>query len=83
LIREVLAQSMKTSQTETDLKKLEFKSTSLDEASNESSICSSFRSKKFLNGKFVKCESFTRVNDDSKIKKKRKKDLLSRSCISQ
>lgn len=83
LIKEVLAQSMKTSQTESDLKRFEtkaFKSASFDGPSSES-FCS-FRSKKFRS-RFLRSDSFTKVNEDSKIKKKRKKDFLSRSCISQ
>lgn len=83
LIREVLA--LKTSRTESDLKQLEitsaFQSESFDVSADES-FCG-FRSKKFFSGKFMKSESLTKVNEDSKIKKKRKKEILAKSCISQ
>lgn len=80
LIREVLA--LKTSRTETDLDELStFQSASFDTSPNER-FCG-FRSMKYLNSKFKKSESFTKVNEDSKVKKKRKKETLARSCISQ
>lgn len=72
---------MKTSQTDTDLKRLEASSLQPSSASSESFY--SFRRKTSRKNRFLKSESFTKINEDSKIKKKRKKDFLSRSCISQ
>lgn len=84
LIREVLA--LKTSKTETDLEELStFKSASFDadvDVSPNGGFCG-FRSMKYLNNKFKKSESFSKVNEDSKVKKKRKKEALAHSCISQ
>lgn len=80
LIKEVLRKSLKPSQTENDLQKLEREQ--FDKASSTESFCS-FRSKKFLTSRSTKSESFARVGDESKIKKKRQKNLLSRSCITQ
>lgn len=84
LIKEVFSQSLKTSQTESDIQRLKispFELASFDETPNES--FSSLRSRKSRNARPTKSESFTKVNEESKIKKKRKKDILSRSCISQ
>lgn len=84
LIKEVLAQSFRASRTENDLQRLEispFQSTSFDALSTDS--FSSFRSKRFRKSRSIKSETFTKVNEESKIKKKRRKDLLSRSCITQ
>lgn len=84
LIKEVLANSMKTSRTENDIQRLQaspFQSTSFEANSSES--FPSFRNKKSRNNRPTKSESFTKVNEESKIKKKRKKDFLSRSCITQ
>lgn len=81
LIREVLAKSLKPSQTENDLKRLEkssFQSTSFGVLSDENTA--NFRKKL---RKQSKSESLARVNEASKIKKNRRKDLLSRSCIAQ
>jgi hypothetical protein len=77
LIKEVLAQSMRTSQTESDLKRLTI------HADTPCESFSSRQSKKFRNNRPSKSESFTKVNEESKIKRRRRKDLLSRSCISQ
>lgn len=81
LIKELLA--LKTSQTENDLKRLgispPFQSSSFDMPSNEN--LSNFRCKKLRNK--TKSESFAKVNEAAKIKKKKPRDLLSRSCISQ
>lgn len=83
LIKELLA--LKTSQTENDLKRLEmeipppFQSSSFDVPSNEN--LSNFLCKKHLRNQ-KKSESFTTKTHEA-LKKKRKKDLLSKSCISQ
>lgn len=83
LIKEVLAQSIKISQTESAMKRLHitsFKSTSFDVPS-ESSFCGfGYRTGRRRSSR---SDSITRVNNDSKIKKKRKQGILSRSCIAQ
>lgn len=81
LIREVLAKSLRASHTENDLKQLEnpsFQSTSFNVPSDGNSS----NSRKKLR-KQSKSKSLSRVNEASKIGKNRRKDLLSRSCISQ
>lgn len=81
LIKEVLAQSIKISQTESVLKRLQiasFRSTSFDVPS-ESSFCGYRTGRR----RSSRSDSITRVNNESKIKKKRKQGVLSRSCIAQ
>lgn len=86
LLKDVLAQSshMKTSHTENDLKHLTIKSASFDVTKSESfsslRSCSQKRNFKFPSD-FTK--SSNNHNDESRIRFKRKRNPLARSCISQ
>lgn len=83
LIKEVLAQSIKISQTESDMQRLQIaslKSTPF-EVPSESSFCGfGYRTSRRRSSR---SDSITRVSNESKIKKKRKQGVLSRSCIAQ
>lgn len=81
LIREVLAQSIKISQAESDLKRM--KIATFKSASCETEASFGGSSSRAARAKSLRSDSITRVNNESKIKKKRKKGALSRSCITQ
>jgi len=87
LLKDVLAQSshMKTSHTENDLKHLTIKSASFDVTKSESfsslRSCSQKRNFKFPSDSINLSKSSN--NDESRIRFKRKRNPLARSCISQ
>ena len=89
LLKDVLAQSshMKTSHTENDLKHLTIKSASFDVAKSESfsslRSCSQKRNFKFPSDSINLTKSSNNHNEASRVRFRRKRNPLARSCISQ